>query len=62
MGWIKTTEQLPDERRKPRCIVWHEETMSEPMVAVYIGGRQFHDFFRNWVNVSHWMPMPLPPE
>lgn len=62
--WISVGDELPDDEihQKQMCIVWDEETMNAPIVARYIGGRQFHDFFKNWVKVSYWMPMPEPPQ
>lgn len=57
--WISVSDSLPED--KQMCIVAVEDSQNA-VVARYIGGRQFHDFFKNWVNVTYWRPMPVPPE
>lgn len=59
-AWIPVSERLPED--KQMVIAWGGPEMENPIVLRYIGGRQFHDFFKNWVAVTHWMPLPQPPE
>lgn len=58
--WISVEEMLPED--KQTCIVWAGGHAENAFVARYIGGREFHDFFKNWIVVTHWMPMPIPPK
>lgn len=55
--WISVGERLPEDKQD--CIVCCEDA-THSFTARYIGGRQFHDSFKNWVKVDYWMPMPQP--
>jgi len=57
--WISVVEGLPED--KQMCIVFNSQ-VEYPFIARYIGGRDFHDFFKNWVPVDYWMLMPDPPK
>lgn len=49
-GWIPVTERLPDEG--DTVLMWHKDGFV--MLAV--------NMFDEMDNVTHWMPLPAPPE
>jgi hypothetical protein len=53
--WISVEDHLP---RDKQVVLGCSRDQHYAFVARYIGGREFHDFFKNWVNVDYWMPMP----
>jgi hypothetical protein len=68
--WIKTTDRLPEKPGKAYyehvgCLVrWHGETFIRPWNCEHLcwddeGG---DDFFAAPLDVTHWMPLPEPPE
>lgn len=57
--WISVEDRLPEDKQV--CIVWRRRG-GNAVVARYVGGRDFHDFFKNWVEVDRWMPMPEVPQ
>lgn len=58
--WIPVSERLPED--KQMVLGWHSEGMTNPIVVRYIGGREFHDFFKNWVAIECWRPLPAAPD
>lgn len=55
-GWIPVTERLP----KPLInhIVWHHDWMT---LWVYYDWVWYWDSLQHLYNVTHWQPLPLPP-
>lgn len=58
-GWISVSERLPDDKQTCICAA---DDVQNAFVARYVGGREFHDFFKNWVSVDYWQPLPALPE
>ncbi len=56
-GWIPVTERLP----KPLInhIVWHHDWMT---LWAYHDWVWYWDSLQHLYNVTHWMPLPLPPK
>ncbi len=71
MKWISVKDELPE--RKKKVLVWCTgyfkcDNRGKPVPCVRIGFlREFDDHFQvatgnYWLKVSHWMPLPEPPE
>ena len=61
--WIPVTEKLPEESGRYLCtlksVLFRNSTYQ--MVLVYCKGG-FHDGCICMENITHWMPLPEPPE
>lgn len=59
MNWISVTERLPPDNTQVLAWSWYHS------LALYRSEDATHeDRFRGWTtaNVTHWMPLPDPPE
>ena len=68
--WIKTTDRLPQKNggssyEHVYCLIrWRGETMVRPWNCAYLcwDDEDGDDFFADATEVTHWMPLPAPPE
>lgn len=63
--WIPVTERLPKEHDS--CIVYRKGTFGHFSMLRYTPALGFHFYDSEWGdvtvdNVTHWMPLPEPPE
>jgi hypothetical protein len=58
-GWIPVSERLPAE--ESQCIVWHKRS-GECRIAFRYEGNWYEGSILITANVTHWMPLPEPPE
>ena len=56
MKWINVEDRLP--KIGDRVIVWQRQALE----AVRYEGDKFNRFGANLIYVTHWMPLPEPPE
>jgi hypothetical protein len=59
--WIPVTERLPEELRRVLAYV-KEDGYDRYAFAVYEYEKWWDCFYIHPVNVTHWMPLPEPPE
>lgn len=58
--WIKVSDRLPKQIAEAHLV--HEEYLGVH-VSFYDGARKWtHPFYNTFRNVTHWMPLPEPPE
>lgn len=69
--WISVEKRLPDEELKQFRIKYPKEEAVEVIVVItgasesttlYWNGHCFEDLSGEPYSVSHWMPLPAPPE
>lgn len=69
--WIPTSERLPDEELRAYKEKYPKEECIEVIVMIkgttdtttlYYDGEAFEDEYGRPFEVTHWMPMPEPPE
>lgn len=60
--WIKCSERMPDEGERV-LIAWHFADGDFVSIGVRVGESTFTDGdFGTYPNVTHWRPLPDPPE
>lgn len=65
-NWISVDERLPEENEE--VLAWDGESIEKAHLQRYLGGYNdntlrwtYYDCMI-WENVTHWMPLPEPPE
>ena len=58
--WISVEERLPEQHR--HVIGWQREWANSVEVWIGTSGKWLGGDFEPAGNVSHWMPLPEPPE
>lgn len=70
-GWIKCSDRMPEDCQTVLCNNMLTELSGIPFIADYVGMFDLHDgtkyeagFYINRIpiTVTHWMPLPAPPE
>ena len=63
-GWIQVTERLPPESHKTinyNCVVWCEFLKERNVETCSYDSDEKHFYTHPANEVTHWMPLPLPP-